>query len=421
MKNRTRTVIAASMGNALEWYDFSLFAFFAVYISANFFPAEADPITNMINTFLLFGVGFIARPIGAVLCGYIGDKYGRKKSLLLTISTMAIGIVIIIATPNFNEIGYLAPIMLLIARLFQGFSAGGEIGGATSYLLESASKKQRLLYASFLQSTIGIANILSALAGVIITTCFAVNEIYEGAWKYAFAFGLLIIPVGVYIRNKSHESEVFIAQQKENKNKAPLKDLLKDHKGRIFTGMLFSTLWTAGVYSLVIFMPTFYNKFLGYDMQLGYTASFLGNVFLTIGCFGAVFIAHKIGLIKSLMISVALLAVVPFLALFILFGSNSAILLFAVHIVLCLLISFFVGLAPAIMSLLFPAHVRSSGLSISYNLVAIFFAGFTPAIITYLAKFTLFAPAAWTLLSCILAFWGIVRMKKLGLDNWQEF
>ncbi|MBT0878799.1 MFS transporter [Campylobacter sp. RM12642] len=421
MKNRTRTVIAASMGNALEWYDFSLFAFFAVYISANFFPKEADPITNMINTFLLFGVGFIARPIGAILCGYIGDKYGRKKSLLLTISTMAIGIIIIVLTPKFQDIGYLAPIMLLVARLFQGFSAGGEIGGATSYLLENADKKQRLLYASFLQSTIGIANILSALAGVIITTIFTTQDIYDGAWKYAFAFGLLIIPIGVYIRNKSNESAVFIEQQKENKNKAPLKDLLKDYKGRIFTGMLFSTLWTAGVYSLIIFMPTFYHKFLGYDMQLGYTASFLGNIFLTLGCFFAVFIAHKIGLIKSLMISIGLLSFIPFLALYVLLGSSNAFLLFAIHIILCLLISFFVGLAPAIMSLLFPAHVRSSGLSISYNLVAIFFAGFTPAIITYLAKFSLFAPAAWTLLSCILAFWGVVRMKKLGLDNWQEF
>lgn len=420
MNKKTRAVIAASMGNTLEWYDFSLFAFFAVYISANFFPAEADPITNMINTFLLFGVGFIARPIGAILCGYVGDKYGRKKALLITISTMAIGIIIIISTPTFDNIGYLAPILLLIARLFQGFSAGGEIGGATSYLLESADKKHRLLYTSFLQSTIGLANILSALAGVLITTFFATQEIYDGAWKLAFAFGLLIIPIGIYIRNKSDETQAFLDEKKENNNKTPLKDLFKEHKGRIFTGMLFSTLWTAGVYSLVIFMPTFYHKFLGFDMQLGYTASFLGNVFLTIGCFVSVFIAHRIGLIRTLLISVVLLATIPFLMLSILSGSTSTVLLFCVHIVLCVLISLFVGLAPAAMSLLFPVNVRSSGLSISYNLVAIFFAGFTPAIITYFAKYTLYAPMIWTLVSCVLTFWGILRMKKLGLDNWKN-
>ena len=150
-----KAIAAVSVGNALEWYDFSVFAFFAVYISHSFF-IEGDETSALLKTFLIFAVGFIARPLGALFLGLYGDRVGRKAALTLTIALMAIGTFIIAVAPPVWVIGAGAPLLLLVGRLFQGFSAGGEIGGATAFLVESAPKHKQAMYASWLQASMGI-------------------------------------------------------------------------------------------------------------------------------------------------------------------------------------------------------------------------------------------------------------------------
>ncbi|HEB9344199.1 TPA: MFS transporter [Campylobacter coli] len=408
-----KAIAAAGIGNALEWYDFSVFAFFATYISKNFF-IDNDASSALINTFILFGAGFLARPLGAIIIGAYGDKMGRKAAITLTIAMMAIGTFIIFVTPPISYIGIFAPILLLIARLFQGFSTGGEIGGAAAFLIEHAPENKKIFYASFLQASMGMSNILAALMGIFLTTFFTESQILDYAWRFAFLFGLLIVPVGFYIRNTLDETPEF-KNLNQNNYHSPLKVIFQGYCFKIIMGILFSILWTSCVYTFIIYMPTYYvnhNIGLNFTQNQSFWASFIGNIFLVGGCIVFARIAQKIGVYKMLFLSIILLASVPFLVLYVLFLYTNFYVLFISHILLCILVSIFAGIAPSILATYYPTFIRSSALAISYNIAAIFFAGFTPAIVNYLVAFNIFAPAYWVLLACIFAFIGAYFMKR---------
>lgn len=174
----SKAVGAAAIGNTLEWYDFSIFAFLAAYIGHSFFQ-DGDETSALVKTFLVFGVGFIARPLDALFLGAYGDKVGRKAALTLTIGLMAIGTLIIAIAPPIWTIGAGAPILLLVGRLLQGFSAGGEIGGAMAFLVESAPENKKATYAAWLQASMGFSNILAALAGWTVSSLFEDQQIRE--------------------------------------------------------------------------------------------------------------------------------------------------------------------------------------------------------------------------------------------------
>lgn len=407
-----RAVTAASFGNALEWYDFSVYAFFAVYISKNFFIQD-DPNSALINTFILFGAGFFARPLGALIIGSYGDRVGRKAALTLTILMMAIGVGIIIVTPPYSSIGIWAPICLLIARFFQGFSVGGEIGGTASLLLEYAPENKKIYYASFLQASMAFSNILAALMGIIITGFFTYNEILEYAWRIAFIFGLLIVPVGFYIRKTIDETPEFkeVIGKVEMKKRQPMREVFKHHFGKLIVGVLFSVLWTSCVYTFIIYMPTYYMQ-LGFKANHVFWVSFIGNVFMVIGCLSFAIFAQRYGKYLALYLSTILMAVMPIIMLYFLVGISSFILLVFTHSVFCIIVSLFAGIAPEALSNYYPTRVRSTGLSLSYNTAAIFFAGFTPAIVTYMLKWSVYAPAFWVMFACACALIAIFFMQK---------
>src|SRR5579863_1348998 len=163
-----RAILAASVGNLLEWYDFSVYALFAIYIAANFFP-HRNPGLDLVKAFLVFGLGFVIRPLGAVLIGIYGDRAGRKAALTATILIMAGGTLIIAAAPSYAIIGFGAPLLLLAGRLLQGFSAGGEIGSAAAFLVEHAPPGRKGLFAAWLQGSMGMSNILGALVAFAVT------------------------------------------------------------------------------------------------------------------------------------------------------------------------------------------------------------------------------------------------------------
>ena len=190
-----RAVVAASIGNMLEWYDFTVYASFAIYIAHNFFPSN-DPSIDLLKTFLAFGVGFVVRPVGAILIGLYGDRAGRKAALTLTILMRAGGTLIIAAAPVYAVIGFGAPVLLLAGRVLQGFSAGGEVGGTTAYLLETGDPKERGRIASWLEASMGMANILGALAAFSVTTLLSPAEVRSWGWRLPFIAGLAIAPVG---------------------------------------------------------------------------------------------------------------------------------------------------------------------------------------------------------------------------------
>src|SRR3984893_11078002 len=248
----------------LEWYAFTVFAWCAGYIAGNFFPGD-DPNTRLLKTFLVFGLGFVVRPLGAVLIGNFGDRVGRKAALTLTILLVAAGTGIIAFSPTYSAIGIGAPLLLLLGRILQGFSAGGEVGGATAYLLESADLAQRGRVASWLEASMGMANILGALAAFSVTAVLSKSEVQSWGWRLPFIFGLAIAPVGLYLRRTLDETEAFRAEAalrriEPARNKVPLLEIFRHHGQTLAVGFLVAVLWAVAVYVLMIFLPTYVQR-----------------------------------------------------------------------------------------------------------------------------------------------------------------
>jgi len=425
-KSPGKAVAAASIGNALEWYDFSVFAFFATYIGHSFF-IDGDESSTLFKTFLIFAVGFIARPLGALYLGLYGDRVGRKSALVLTIALMAIGKFIIAVAPPIWMIGVGAPILLLVGRLLQGFSAGGEIGGATAFLVESAPKEKQAVYASWLQASMGISNILAALVGVTITTYFTDPEIQEWAWRIPFLIGLLIVPVGWYIRRNLDETEDFQIQQRAQQHVKPpsLKSILKEYPRHILFGFMFSILWAVCIYTLIIYMPTYYassSAHLGFTRNQAFTASLIGNIFMVVVCVISGSLADRFGMARMLRIGaiVLLLGSYPLLAW--LQYSPTFSTLIMVHIAFCIMVSIFCGVAPVALASIFPVSVRTTGMSISYNVATIFFAGFAPALLTWASTYDAMAPSYYLMFASLVGLVALHYMFNLDsntpTENW---
>ena len=419
-KTRSRAIVATSIGNMLEWYDFTVYALFAGYIAGNFFPGD-DPNTRLLKTFLFFGLGFVVRPLGAVLIGNFGDRAGRKAALTLTILLMAAGTGIIAFSPTYAAIGIGAPILLLLGRVLQGFSAGGEIGGATAYLLETADHKLRGRVASWLEASMGMANILGALAAFSVTAFLSTSEVQSWGWRIPFLFGLLIAPVGLYLRRSLDETDAFKAEtgrreRSKSLGRAPLLEIFKDHGRSLFVGFCVAVLWAVAVYVLMIFLPTYvqHPDTFNFTAKQAFGASLIGNIPFVLGCLWFGSLSDRIGRRRSLFLSAALLlgCVLP---LFLWLKADPTLpTLIIVQGILCILVASFVGVAPAALSEIFPTGVRSTGTSLVYNGAFTLFGGFAPMILTWLTQRSggsIFAPAWYVMLAAAVALLAIPALK----------
>jgi MHS family proline/betaine transporter-like MFS transporter len=411
LPNKTRAIVATSIGNMLEWYDFTVYALFAGYIAGNFFPGD-DKNTRLLKTFLVFGLGFVVRPLGAVLIGNYGDRAGRKAALTLTILLMAAGTGIIALSPTYAAIGMGAPLLLLLGRVLQGFSAGGEIGGATAYLLESAEPAQRGRVASWLEASMGMANILGALAAFSVTAVLSTSEVQAWGWRIPFIFGLTIAPVGLYLRRSLEETDAFQAEEHQRAHaahaRAPLLEIFRNHGRSLFVGFCVAVLWAVAVYVLMIYLPTYVQRAdtFGFSARQAFGASLIGNIPFVIGCVWFGSWSDRIGRRRSLGLSAALLfiAVLP---LFLWLKADPTLpTLIIVQAIVCLLVASFVGVAPAALSEIFPTGVRSTGTSLVYNGAFTLFGGFAPMILTWLIQRSggsIYSPAWYVMLAAGVA------------------
>lgn len=209
-KNITKLVVATSIGNALEWYDIAVYAYFAVYISKAFFPNN-DQTISLLLTFGTFGLSFLIRPIGGVLLGAYADRHGRKASLMLSIVLMTFGTLAIALMPTYATIGILAPIAIILARLVQGFSAGGEFGSSTAFLVEHAPEKRGFI-ASWQFASQGLSGILGAGFGALLTSSMAASDLQAWGWRIPFLIG----PVGIDVRNHIDDATAPPATKQES-------------------------------------------------------------------------------------------------------------------------------------------------------------------------------------------------------------
>ncbi|MCQ8186679.1 MFS transporter [Streptomyces rugosispiralis] len=308
---------------------------------------------------------------------------------------------------------------------------GSEIGGAASFLVETAPADRRALYSSWLQASMGISDLLSALVGFIITSVFPESAVQDWAWRIPFVLGLLIIPIGLYIRRRLPETEAFTEQGgmatagRAAGQRGPLRTLLTEHRGTLGTAVLVSMLWTVCVYAFLIYLPTYYTQpvtGLGFTSRQAFLASLVGNVVVLAGCLAAGRLADRVGTRPLLVGRAAAMIVVPTPCLMWLHAQPWLPVLLIVHMVLCATVSGFSGVIPSVLPRAFPVRVRSTGLSTSYNIAAVFFAGTTPILMTWaISDLTVYAPAIWVVIGsgcCLAALPALYRqVERVAVEN----
>ena len=415
-----RAIVATAVGNTLEWYDFAVYAQFAGIIAANFFPGE-DANLRLLKAFLAFGLGFVARPLGAVVIGGYADRAGRKAALTFTILLMAAGTGIIALSPTYAAIGIGAPLLLLLGRVLQGFSAGGEVGGATAYLFESAAPRQRGVIASWLQASMGMANVLGAFVAFAVTALLSAGQVASWGWRIPFVVGLLIVPAGLLLRRTLPETAAFAQESGRRRaagvTQAPWRVVFREHRASLAVGMSVATLWAVSVYVLVIFLPTYVQRpdTYGFTAAQAFGASLVGNIPLIIGCLVFGHLSDRIGRRTLLGISAGLLFVCVMPLLYWLRAVPTPGTLILVQSALCLLVAGFAGVAPAALAESFPTGVRTTGISLVYNGAFVLFGGFAPAVLTALTRRpggALFAPAWYVMLAAAVTLAGLPFLRS---------
>jgi MHS family proline/betaine transporter-like MFS transporter len=378
-----RAVVAATIGNMLEWYDFTIYAAFAVPISKTFFPADSEVVSLLLGL-VTFGLGFVARPFGAAFLGGYADRRGRRDALSLTILLMAFGTGIIALCPGYDRIGIAAPVIILLARLIQGFSAGGEIGGAVSTLVEHAPPARRGLYASFQQMSQGGSTMLSGLVAVTIALALQPEAIAEWGWRLAFVVGLLIAPVGLFIRRELEDAPLFKAS--DQLKEMPIRVVLRDHWRAVLTGMLVVMLWTVAQY-IANYFPTFAVRELKVSLSQSYLGPLVvGSVLLFCPLIGI--LADRYRRKRVMMVGALGLFAVAYPAFSFLISAPTTGHLIATQIAVAVFMLIYTAPASAVLAELFPTPVRATGISLTYSLGVAIVGGFTPAIITALISWT---------------------------------
>ena len=380
--NLYKTLFATCIGNALEWFDIAVYAFFANYIAKAFFP-NTDETLSLIMTFASFGISFLIRPIGAVFLGNYADKHGRKASLLASMILMMVGCLMIVIMPTYQTIGLTAPILMIVARLIQGFSAGGEFGSSTAFLIEHFPERKAFI-ASWQFATQGVSTLLAALFGLILTNTLTESEISEWGWRIPFAFGLLIGPVGLYIRRYIDESPTF---EKAEKTQYPLIEIILNQKSLFFIAVGLMMISTAINYMLQ-YVPTYATKNLHLDSSTAYTATLVAGIILTFVTPLVGLLAEKVGRIPLMFASLVLLLVTvyPGFALTVDYISPTSLILLIGW--LALLKSIYFATVPSMMADIFPIKTRATGMALSYNVSVTIFGGFAPMICTILIRLT---------------------------------
>jgi len=382
-----RLIVAVTIGNALEWLDFSAYALFAVFIARDFFPADSE-LASLLAVFATFAVGFVMRPVGALVLGSYGDRHGRRAALSLTILLMALGTAIIAFTPGFAAIGVAAPVLIVLARMLQGLSAGGEIGGAVAFLVEHAPAGMRGRYVSWQQVGQAGAFLLAGLSGHLVTNLLSPGQVQAFGWRIPFVFGLSIAPVGFYIRWKLDETPLFDRYRRGRPARAgrPVRELLVGHRRALLVGIGLVAVG-AVCNHLANYMPTYLIRELKMRLSSAYIGLFVFGCALCLAPLAGAW-SDRAGR-KPLMITAAVgMLIFAYPAFWILNRWPGEPALVLVQLVLGLLLVLYAVPAYAVGAALFPTPVRTTGLAIIYSVGVTIFGSLTPMVGTVLVSLT---------------------------------
>lgn len=414
-----KEIVAASFGNALEFYDLLIYGYFAVTIGKLFFPSENET-TSLLLSVGSFGISFLMRPLGAIVLGSYADRRGRKKSLTMSILIMLIGTAMITFTPSYEQIGLAAPLLIIIARMLQGFSTGGEFGAATAFMVEHAEPSRRGYFASWQLATQGLATVLAAGVSALLSYVLSDAQLSGWGWRIAFAVGLLIGPVGFYIRSQIDETPDFQKVAASHEPKTPLRDVLI--KGRTSLLLAIGVVSGATAFNYVhkLYMPTYALK----QLHIAATSSYLGALVtgLMLMIMAPVFgsLSDRYGRFRVLTVALLItgLSSYPMFVWLNHFPSVSTLLM--VQAIVGILIAACLGPIPAMLADIFPTSIRGTGLALSYNFSVTLFGGFAPLIVTWMIDATgdKLAPSFYVVATSLLSVTAVVilgrRMRHVG-------
>ena len=383
-----RVVIASVLGNAFEWFDFAVYGLFAVIIAKLYFPAH-DETSSLLMTLATFGVGFAARPVGGILLGIYGDRAGRKKALSLTIALMAVGTALIGILPTYAAIGIAAPVLMVAARLLQGFSCGGEFSGATTMLAEFAPRHLRGFFGSFQMCSQALAFSVGALVAYLLSANLSPAALESWGWRVPFLFGILIGPVGWLIRSSVDESPEFAAHKKTSTvANTPVRDVFRHHPRAMLSSFCLVVVGTVSAYVFVFYLPIFAKKQFGLSAAEANLSTFASTAVLLVLCPLAGYLSDRFGRRLTVLPGIVAYAIAVFFLFQGFVAHPSFYTLLAAQAGAALFMSFFWGPTPIILTEMFPVGVRSTGAAIAYNVGVLLFGGLAPAINAWLVHKT---------------------------------
>ncbi|WP_084727054.1 MFS transporter [Rhodococcoides yunnanense] len=411
--NSTRATAAGAIGNVLEQYDSVIYAFSAVTMAKLFFP-ESGSTSGLMLTFGVFAVGFLARPVGAVVFGYFGDKYGRRSVLIWSIVLMAVCTVLIGLLPTYRDIGVAAPLLLTLIRIGQGMSTAGETAGSATFIVEHAPKDKRGLLGSFQQVSSGAGFLLASLVSIALSLAFTDAQIESWAWRLPFLLGAVTGLVALYIRIGVPESPEFDRGNTTGVDRPnPLKVLAATSLLATVRSVFLISLLVIGYYMFLTYVPTFLRKVVGvatFHAQLSNLVC-LGVFVLCIPFFGR--LSDRVGR-RPVLMTAAIGFMVGSVPLIALLATGSLPAVYGGQIVIAVLLAAVAGVMPATLAEMFPTNVRFSAMSIGWNFSNTLFGGTAPLLATLLISSTGidFAPAFLGVVAAVLCLVIVVPMKE---------
>jgi len=408
-----KVLIAGMIGNVLEWYDFVVYGYLAGIIGKLFFPSN-DPTTELIKAFAVFAVGFIARPIGATFFGFLGDKIGRRKALMISIILMAISTTAIGLLPTYYQIGILAPILLTLLKITQGLSVGGEYTTSVSFVVEHAPKSKRGLFGSIaiLGAVIGI--LLGSASSAFITKILSEDALYSYGWRILFMTGIILGFLGYYVRRNIEETPKFKELEiRKEIDKNPILDLLKNYRGEFLKTFFLSVFQAVGFYTLFVYLAQHLIKFVHLPKSTALTINTVGMIVLAflIPIFG--YLSDKFGRKIFILLSTGLTFMFAY-PLFVYISSGSVLNAQLGLIIFAIITAGFMAILPTTLVEIFPTKVRNTGYSLGYNLPFAIFGGTSPLIATLLIKYTnnLASPSIYLMFAAAVAFLSGLMLKE---------
>jgi MHS family proline/betaine transporter-like MFS transporter len=410
-----RVVAAAAIGSFVEWYDYAVYGYLAATLAIIFFPSE-DPTVGLLSAFAVFAVAFFARPLGGVIWGHVGDKLGRQRALAATILLISAATALVGLLPGYASVGIMAPILLVLLRLVQGFSAGGEIIGAMSYVAEYSPEGRR----GFLTSWVQFGSISGLLAGSVLATLLAFNlseaSLNSWGWRVPFLIALPLGIIGLYIRLKLEDTPKFRALERAHEvAQSPLRETLSkwEHYRQMLLTVGIAIINGVGYYVLLAYMPTYLSEELGFESSDAFLSLTIAIVILLAVMPFMAALSDRIGR-KPVLGGACIGFLVLSYPCFLLISQGGLLNATLGQILLGLLVASFSGIAHATLTELFPTRVRFSGYGIAYNISTAVFGGTAPFLMTYLVGTmgNTFAPALYIMAAALLSLVTVLAIRE---------